>query len=177
MKEGFGIKLLLMIDELVSTTQVIFSRQSLMQKISQMEKIGARGFNRSLKRYGDSGIIESYRRDNKDYYRLTKKGVCRLLDVKIKRIIGSRGGKWDGYWRLIIFDIPEDRKFAREALRRRLKYFNFFPLQKSVFVFPYKCEDEIRALGEYFIINDNIEIILTKSLGRIESAAKAFFEL
>ena len=56
----------------------------------------------------------------------------------------------DGEWRIVIFDIPEKFKKAREALRMKLKELGFLELQKSVFIFPYECEDEINFIVEVF---------------------------
>ena len=54
--------------------------------------------------------------------------------------------KWDNIWRIVIFDIPEQNKKAREAFRSHLKRLNFYSLQKSVFVHPYNCKEEIDFL-------------------------------
>ena len=82
---------------------------------------------------------------------LTDKGKVRALtyrfdDMKIKR------EKWDGQWRLVIFDIPEDLRKARDALRFKLRDLGFCELQKSVFVFPYECKNEIDFIVEFFQI-------------------------
>jgi len=52
----------------------------------------------------------------------------------------------------VAFDIPEDYKRARDALRRKLQQLGFRELQKSVFVFPYECKDEIEFIVEFFAI-------------------------
>jgi len=58
--------------------------------------------------------------------------------------------KWDGKWRIVVFDIPEKKKGVRNALRRKLKELGFYELQKSVFVFPYECGNEIEFIVEFF---------------------------
>jgi phenylacetic acid degradation operon negative regulatory protein len=58
--------------------------------------------------------------------------------------------KWDGKWRFVIFDIPEKLKSGRDALRKKIKKLGFYELQKSVFIFPYKCADEIAFIIEFF---------------------------
>jgi len=64
--------------------------------------------------------------------------------MKIKR------ENWDGKWRIVVFDIPEKIKRGRDALREKLKELGFYELQKSVFVFPYKCQNEIEFVIEFF---------------------------
>ena len=54
---------------------------------------------------------------NKDNLRLTTKGSMKCM----KLLLGDKKEKWDGSWRILIFDIPEKRKIVREALRGKLK--------------------------------------------------------
>ncbi len=64
--------------------------------------------------------------------------------------------KWDGRWRIVIFDIPESRREARNALRVLLKKMSFIELQKSVFIHPYECKNEIEFIVEFFQLNRNV---------------------
>ncbi len=83
----------------------------------------------------------------------------------VKRAFGElkipEPDKWDGLWRIVIFDIPDKDKSAREGLRERLKAMGFYPLQKSVFVFPYPCEEEIRFLSYIYNTGDRVRYIET----------------
>ena len=67
--------------------------------------------------------------------------------------------KWDKKWRIAIFDIPEKKKQAREALRRELKKLGFLELQKSVWCFPYDCNDAINFIAELFEIRENVRLL------------------
>lgn len=44
------------------------------------------------------------------------------------------GKTWDGFWHLVIFDIPENRRRERDALRRRLVKMGFGRLQDSIYL-------------------------------------------
>lgn len=64
--------------------------------------------------------------------KLTERGemlVLRFDPDKLKIKIPPR---WDGKWRLVIFDIPEKKAAARRALRNRLRELGFVQLQRSV---------------------------------------------
>jgi len=50
--------------------------------------------------------------------------------------------KWDGKWRLISFDVPVSYNFKRNQLRGLLKEFNFYQLQKSVWVCPNSLSED-----------------------------------
>jgi len=83
---------------------------------------------------------------------LTKEGKKKAIKYQLDEMEIKKTGKWDNKWRMVIFDIPEKKKRAREALRNKLKDLGFKELQKSVFIFPYECEDEIDFITEVFEI-------------------------
>jgi len=74
---------------------------------------------------------------------LTKKGAQEYLKYKIEK---KKKKKWDGKWRIIVFDILEDQKKIRDLLRTKLKWMGFKELQKSVWIFPYDVEKETREI-------------------------------
>lgn len=84
---------------------------------------------------------------NKDIFKisLATKGALEFMKYKIEK---KKKKKWDGKWRIIIFDILESRKQIRDLLRNRLKWMGFKELQKSVWVFPWDVEKETREILE-----------------------------
>lgn len=84
---------------------------------------------------------------------------------------------WDKKWRILIFDIPTKPKIynqAREALRRKIKGLGFYQMQKSVWVYPYECEDEILFIAELFQVQKHIEIITAEKLLHAEAIKRKF---
>ncbi len=53
---------------------------------------------------------------------------------------------------------------ARDALRERLKNLGFYELQKSVFVFPYECQDEVNFLIEFFNLRKYVRYAVVESI-------------
>ena len=94
---------------------------------------------------------------------LTKDGRQKALKYQIDEIKIKKPEKWDGKWRVVVFDIPEKKKKAREALRNKLQDLGFRELQKSVLVFPYECEDEIDFIVEVFEIRPYVRFIKVDS--------------
>ena len=75
----------------------------------------------------------------------------------------------------MIFDISQLKKFYREAFRGRLKELGFFPLQKSVWVYPFDCQAEIELLREFFGLSEKeIRLVVAESIGD-DSKLKKFF--
>ena len=86
-------------------------------------------------------MMLEYREDG-TYVHLTEKGKKRLLQYETRN--GSHNEQsWDGKWRIVVFDILEERKKIREKLRRSLIAYGFKRMQNSVWIFPYDCEDFI----------------------------------
>lgn len=78
---------------------------------------------------------------------LSEKGKLRILNMRFRRL-NTKKEKWDGKWRMVSFDIPEECKKGRNALRYRLRMAGFHEVQESLFLYPYDCEKEIRDLIE-----------------------------
>lgn len=97
--------------------------------------------------------------DGTKYVNLTPKGKGRADKFSLDELAIKKPKHWDKKWRIVIFDIPEDRKSLRDALRRRLKILGFAEFQKSVFAFPYHCEDEINILINFFGLHEHVRYL------------------
>ena len=76
-------------------------------------------------------------------YTLTKHGRRRALELLL-RSQPRHVKPWDGKWRVVVFDVPERRRAARDFLRRQLKLLGFRQLHKSVWVSPYDLSSTFR---------------------------------
>lgn len=83
---------------------------------------------------------------------LTEEGHHKVLEFDIENLSLKKPAHWDGKWRVVLFDIPEKKRGTRDALRDKLKELGFYEWQKSVFIFPYPCRDEIDFIIEFFEI-------------------------
>ncbi len=128
--------------------------------------------SRKAKKYDKKQVIDSfyYLRKKKmikiikdtggrTIVRTTKYGMETLREFAIKNISIPEPASWDKKWRVVIFDIPERHKTAREALRSKLKTMGFSQLQKSVFAHPFPPEDEVLFIAEYFEVERFVEIL------------------
>lgn len=101
----------------------------------------ARRMSQALSRLVARGLI---RRAGGHRFELTEKGkrYATLMDQR-GRLQFARERKWDGRWRIVIFDIWERRREARDRLRTRLQTIGFVKVQNSVWAYPYECEELI----------------------------------
>lgn len=72
--------------------------------------------------------------------------------------------KWDLKWRIVMFDIPEKQKKARDALAHSLKNIGFHQFQKSVFINPFECRDELDFVIEFFNVRPYVRFLLTEKI-------------
>jgi len=100
---------------------------------------------------------------------LTTHGRKKVLLYKLDEMNLNKPARWDKKWRLIIFDIPNSQKNARDALRSKLQNLNFYPIQKSAFITPYPCENEIDFIASIFDVR---RYILVLYVSRFEGEKK-----
>lgn len=104
----------------------------------------------------------SYNKKGEEIIKITGDGEKRILKYNLNDMKIAVPKKWDNWWRLVIFDIPEHCKQVRDALTSKLRELGFYPLQKSVFIFPYKCRDEIDFVCEHFKVRGYVNFFLVK---------------
>lgn len=132
---------------------------------------------KALKRMEKQNIIKVVKEtDDKTTISITKDGKNKLVEYNIDDMEIKKPKIWDGKWRIISFDIPEKQKTAREALRMKLKDFDFYHLQKSLFACPFPCRDEIDFVSEIFKIQKHITYFETSTITS-ELAMKKYFNI
>lgn len=107
------------------------------------------------------------------YLELTPKGRLELL--KYQKTVFKKPKRWDGIWRVVIFDIPKNKNRLRDVIRFHLKKIGFIQLQKSVWVFPYNCEEIILLLKTNFKFGKEVLYMKVKSLENDKAIRKQFF--
>ncbi len=96
---------------------------------------------------------------------VTPKGRARFNKFKLDKIEISEPARWDKKWRLLTFDIPEEKAHIRNYFRKRLKEIGFYHFQRSVFIIPHPCEREIDIMCEELGITSSVHLLLA---GRFE---------
>ena len=111
------------------------------------------------------GLVDFYKKNNQIYISLTEKGKKKAGWMQIDALKIKKPKKWDGKWRILLFDIMETKKFHREALRGKLIELGFRLLQKSAWVIPYECKDEIGLLKSFFGLSDKeVKLVVAQSI-------------
>jgi len=119
---------------------------------------------RSVKSLVESGMVEIHNSDNQKYLKITKKGQSKLNSIRLEGEEALVLNTWDGFWRIIILDIPEERKSEREALRYLLKKANFICIKNTVWISPHPYEHLFTNIKKDLGLGTELMIIVTEKL-------------
>jgi DNA-binding transcriptional regulator PaaX len=121
------------------------------------------------------GCIKIEKKNHQIYVSLTEKGRKKAGWMQIDELIIKKTKKWDNKWRIVIFDISQLKLIHRNAFRGKLKELNFYPLQKSVWVSPYYCRDEIDLLRDFFgLLKKEVRLITANDIENDDFLRKIF---
>lgn len=121
---------------------------------------------RSVKNLIDAGYAEMHSSDNQDYVRITKKGKIKENSIRLLGEDTLVPTIWDGFWRIIILDIPEERKNERESLRYLLKKANFVCIKNTVWISPLPYEHLFTNIKKDLNLSTELMIIVTDKLDK-----------
>ena len=127
-----------------------------------------------IKRSKDNLIKEGGLKYEGKFLRLTEKGQVRLELLEASDWKINKPKKWDGKWRMLIFDIPENRRLLRDKIRATLFSIGFVKLQNSVWIFPYPCEDLINLLKADFKVGKDLLYLIVDSIENDKSFRKIY---
>lgn len=97
-------------------------------------------------------------------YKPTKKGREKIKKLIFDEMVLKKSEKWDGRWRLVLFDIPERHKKSRDALRHKLRELGFYHCQKSAWINPLPCLEEIEFLKEMLNIKSFVKLFVVEQM-------------
>ena len=123
----------------------------LMSLFPDTTKARRQHIKRAIKRLEERKLIRA--RKEEDYpLMLTAEGEKKAREFDIEDVTIFQPKKWDGKWRLVMFDVPEKHKRARQALSFQLTRLGLAEYQKSVYICPYPCKEEVDFVAEVFEI-------------------------
>jgi hypothetical protein len=120
-----------------------------------------RNFN-SLKKKGNLEFVKE--EDDCLFYKFSEKGENKVRKFIIDELRISPPKEWDKKWRLIIFDIPEKKRGGRVAFRKKLNDMGFYQCQKSAWIHPFPCLEEIEFVKDVFNLKPFVKIFLVDEM-------------
>ncbi|MBI3576470.1 hypothetical protein HY086_00300 [Candidatus Gottesmanbacteria bacterium] len=96
--------------------------------------------------------------------KIARRGRIRALTYQLDTMTITKQKRWDGKWRVVIFDILEKHRRIRDVFRMRLLQLGLCLLQESVYISPYPCFDELEFLRELYGIAFTVRYLLVERL-------------
>ncbi len=105
-------------------------------------------------------------KEEKDYaiVEITEKGRKKVLQFAVESLTIEKPNRWDGKWRLVAYDIWSGRKVLRDRLQGILKGAGFYPLQESLYLHAYPCEQQIEFLRSYLDVEGEVRLIIAEKI-------------
>jgi DNA-binding transcriptional regulator PaaX len=116
---------------------------------------------RSLKNLVEAGLAEIRSSGRESYAKLTKAGKSKVNALRLTSPDALVSSNWDGLWRIILLDLPEERKSERESLRYLLKKAGFVCLKNSAWISPLPYEHLFQNIKNDLGLTTELMIIVT----------------
>jgi len=129
---------------------------------------------RSIKNLIESGCAEMLNSSKQKFVRITKEGKSKLNALRLEGEDALVPSSWDGLWRIILLDLPENRKSERESLRYLLKKAGFVCLKNSAWISPFPFENLFMNIKKDLVLTTEMMIIVTEFID--DESKKVLFE-
>lgn len=129
----------------------------------------------TLKRLERRHLVGRKRRGGGEEWYLTGEGEALARRVRLKLGYAEQK-RWDGKWRLVMFDVPETIRGRRNFLRKELIQLGFHQLQKSVWVVPYVLPDIFFEIISELNLGPRLRVVTAERISE-DSDIRAAFSL
>ena len=135
-----------------------------------------RRISQAINRLRERGLVERIQTGRGYALRITAEGIRRMTSMEEEEKLFEirKPKRWDGKWRIVIFDIWERRRGVRDRLRNLLQKNGFVKVQNSVWVYPYDCEELFVFLRTNLRLGKSILYIVAEEIEYDESLRKHF---
>lgn len=142
----------------------------------QWKQFNTSYLKRTLKRLEQQNHVEITRQNNDTVVTLTQSGKRKVLKFALENLEIDKPLLWDKKWRMVIYDIPSYHHGFGDLIREDLRALGFYPLQKSVYLHPFPCYDQIEFLRAYYGLGNNLQYVTIEKIEN-DYAYKAYFGL
>jgi DNA-binding transcriptional regulator PaaX len=167
MKRDFGKAFLLEIFKaggVVSLSLISPNAIQLLKPFIKNDQFNKTRFQQTINRLKKNELIGIKQDGDLITLKLHNKGRDKALKYNIEKLEISKPSRWDGHWHIVIFDIPENHKVARNVLKFKLDELGFKQIQKSVYLHPYPCEDEVEMIRSVYGVRPFVKTFTVTAL-------------
>lgn len=120
--------------------------------------------NRAIKQMVEGEMVAEYHTEQSSFLSLSPAGRHKLRNIKLSSKSHLVSTTWDGYWRMVILDVPESQKKQRDAIRYVLKKAQFVQIKNSVWITPFPLEHMMINMKEDLQLHEELMVIVTNKL-------------
>jgi len=93
--------------------------------------------SKARQRLKQRGFIALKKHSGTYRYVLTEKGETKLTEFLLAAQTKKKKRFWDRHWRILFYDVPEKHKHYRDRVRKIIRLFGCYALQKNVWIYPH----------------------------------------
>lgn len=143
----------LVVTGVIATALVAPNVMRIFEYLDPISRRNSIRFNQRIKqailRLERNGLIHITGDGRKREIHLTTQGEKKIDALYAGAYVVPMPVRWDGKWRLIMFDVPEKRKKVRDTLRMLLRSAGFVHFQDSAWIQPYPCNELVTLLRSH----------------------------
>jgi len=133
-----------------------------------------RRFRETVRHLKSYNYISTKEKNNEITITLLEAGHEKALKYSIDDIKIEKPAVWDKKWRLVMFDIPEENRLARRVFKEKLDELGFALLQKSVYIYPYPCHNELDFIRTLYNVTSSVKLLVADKIEDEELLRKRF---
>ncbi len=130
-----------------------------------------------LFRLVQKGLVQVTKEGHFSHYLLTAHGLRRLREGT-RRVYHRTPHPWDGWWRMVVYQIRESEREIRDQLRRELVWHGFGLLAQSTWITPNPLEEVVHELiDEYVVGHGTVDLFRTQYIGHPDELVQRCWNL
>ena len=99
--------------------------------------------------------------------KVTKKGEDKIRRMNFKTLQVPRTARFFKHWWFVLADVPsKPYRHQADLFREKLKQMDFYPLQRTVWVFPFNPIDQVEFISVYYGIEQFVTVLEAAKVDR-----------
>ncbi len=161
----------------ISASSPYFIR-NLLRAWSRGKRYKQKSVETAFQRLRKKGLIIVEKKNHEYHVSLTESGKKKTELLHIDSLAITTPKKWDGNWRVLLFDVEQAQRWKRDVLRGFLRRLGFVQFQKSVWVHPYDCKTEVELLQKFLgLTSREVKLLIVHDVGEDEKWLHKTFHL
>ncbi|PIR96018.1 MAG: hypothetical protein COT92_03330 [Candidatus Doudnabacteria bacterium CG10_big_fil_rev_8_21_14_0_10_42_18] len=108
----------------------------------------------------EKGYVNMYLKGGEITVELTGEGKKRLQKMSYEALGVPKTKLWDGKWWFVLADIPtKEHRNQADSFRRKIRMLGLYPLQRTVWVYPYDPTDAIAFVSSRLLIDRFVTVL------------------